>query len=141
MAGQKPEADRVSHAHVADRRRVADGRHRWARQHGRSVPFRSWKSVHINGIHRVRRAEGCENSAGRTGVCWDNASAESFFATLKNEMYYRQGFGTRIRAPFAVAVAVAEYIEVFYNRQRLHSTLGYHTRGSLAKYRKAASAA
>jgi transposase InsO family protein len=62
-------------------------------------------------------------SVGRTGVCWDNAAAESFFATLKNEMYHRQRFDTRARARFAVA----EYIEIFYNRQRLHSTLGYHT--------------
>lgn len=62
-------------------------------------------------------------SVGRTGVCWDNAAAESFFATLKNEMYHRQRFPTRARARFAVA----EYIEVFYNRQRLHSTLGYRT--------------
>ena len=57
-------------------------------------------------------------SRGRTGVCWDNAAAESFFATLKNEMYYRQTFAIRARARFAVA----EYIEVFYNRRRLHST-------------------
>jgi putative transposase len=62
-------------------------------------------------------------SVGRTGVCWDNAAAESFFATLKNEMYHRQKFTTRARARFAVA----EYIEIFYNRQRLHSTLGYRT--------------
>jgi transposase InsO family protein len=62
-------------------------------------------------------------SLGRTGVCWDNAAAESFFAALKNEMYYRHSFPTRARARFAVA----EYIEVFYNRQRLHSTLGYRT--------------
>jgi len=41
-------------------------------------------------------------------VCWDNAAAESFFAALKNEMYYRQFFATRARARFAVA----EYIEV-----------------------------
>jgi hypothetical protein len=46
-------------------------------------------------------------SVGRTGVCWDNAGAESFFATLKNEMYYRQRFDTRAEARFAVA----EYIE------------------------------
>ena len=62
-------------------------------------------------------------SVGRTGVCWDNAVAESFFATLKNEMYYRQRFDTRARARFAVA----EYIEIFYNRRRLHSHLGYRT--------------
>ena len=60
---------------------------------------------------------------GRTGVCWDNAAAESFFATLKNEMYHHHRFPSRARARFAVA----EYIEVFYNRQRLHSSLGYKT--------------
>jgi putative transposase len=56
-------------------------------------------------------------------VCWDNAAAESFFAALKNEMYHHQHFATRTRARFAIA----EYIEVFYNRIRLHSTLGYRT--------------
>ncbi|MDN3459877.1 IS3 family transposase [Rhodococcus sp. APC 3903] len=75
---------------------------------------------------------------GRTGVCWENTAAESFFATLKNEMYYRERFNTRSRARFAVA----EYIEVFYNRQRLHSTLGYRTPAEArAEYRNAASAA
>jgi putative transposase len=82
--------------------------------------------------NRIRR------SLGRTGVCWDNAAAESFFATLKNEMYHRQAFNTRARARFAVA----EYIEVFYNRRRLHSTLGYRTPfEALTDYRTAATAA
>jgi putative transposase len=82
--------------------------------------------------HRIRR------SMGRTGVCWDNAAAESFFATLKNEMYYRQTFATRARARFAVA----EYIEVFYNRRRLHSTLGYRTPfETLTDYHAATTAA
>jgi Integrase core domain len=62
-------------------------------------------------------------SVGRTGVCWDNAAAESFFATLKNEMYHRQRFDTHARARFAIA----EYIEIYYNRKRMHSTLGYRT--------------
>jgi transposase InsO family protein len=66
---------------------------------------------------------GVRLSVGRTGVCWDNAVAESFFSMLKNEMYHRQKFATRGRARFAVM----EYIEVFYNRGRLHSTLGYRT--------------
>jgi transposase InsO family protein len=57
-------------------------------------------------------------------VCWDNAAAESFFGTLKNEMYHQQAWPDRARARFAVA----DYIEVFYNRKRLHSTLGYRTR-------------
>ena len=88
-------------------------------------------------------AEFCTNhhvqrSVGRTGVCWDNAAAESFFATLKNEMYYRSTFATRARARFAVA----EYIEVFYNRRRLHSTLGYRTPlEALTEFNRAAAAA
>ena len=62
-------------------------------------------------------------SMGRTGVCWDNAAAESFFATLKNELYHRYRYPTRAHARFAVA----EYIEVFYNRKRKHSTIDYRT--------------
>jgi putative transposase len=59
----------------------------------------------------------------RTGVCSDNAAAESFFAALKNECYHREPFPTPARARFAVA----DHIEVFYNRQRLHYTLGYRS--------------
>jgi len=62
-------------------------------------------------------------SMGRTGVCWDNAMAESFFGALKNELIYRTVYPTREKA----RRAIAEYIEVFYNRQRLHSGLGYKT--------------
>jgi putative transposase len=82
--------------------------------------------------------QGIRRSLGRTGVCWDNAAAESLFAALKNEMYYRQSFATRARARFAVA----EYIEVFYNRKRLHSSLGYRTPfEALTDYRTAATVA
>lgn len=77
-------------------------------------------------------------SVGRTGVCWDNAAAESFFAALKNEMYHREPFHTRAHARFAVA----DYIEVFYNRQRLHSSLGYRTPAeALTDYQTTATAA
>ena len=77
-------------------------------------------------------------SLGRTGSCYDNAAAESFFATLKNEMYYCHTFDTRARARFAVA----EYIEVFYNRKRHHSTLGYRTPAqALTDHHKTATAA
>jgi transposase InsO family protein len=69
------------------------------------------------------RANDIRTSVGRTGVCWDNAVAESFFAALKNEMYSHQRFDTRARARFAVV----QYIEVYYNRKRLHSSLGYRT--------------
>ena len=62
-------------------------------------------------------------SMGNTGICWDNAMAESFFAALKNELVHRTAFPTIDH----VKKAVASYIEVFYNRERLHSGLGYKT--------------
>lgn len=58
-------------------------------------------------------------SLSRPRQCWDNAVAESFFSTLKEELVYRSTFPTQ-----AVArAAIFEFIEVFYNRGRLHSTL------------------
>ena len=89
-------------------------------------------------FHRFCKQNLVRTGLGRTGQCWDNATAESFFASLKNEMYYRHSFTTRARARFAVA----EYIEVFYNRRRLHSTLGYRTPfEALTEHRQAATAA
>lgn len=55
------------------------------------------------------------SSMGRRGQCWDNALAESFFAALKNELVYRTSFPTQDHA----RRAIAEYIEVFYNRIRI----------------------
>ncbi|MFD5513054.1 integrase core domain-containing protein, partial [Streptomyces sp. NPDC127051] len=69
------------------------------------------------------RALGIKPSVGRTGVCWDNAMAESFFGAMENELVYRTAFPTRGHA----RRAVARYIEIFYNRKRLHSGLGYKT--------------
>jgi putative transposase len=60
-------------------------------------------------------------SMSRRANCWDNAVAESFFGTLKIELIYPRIFSTR---DFARTV-IAEWIEVFYNRQRIHSTIGY----------------
>lgn len=64
---------------------------------------------------------GCLQSMSRKGNCWDNAVAESFFGTLKTEMVHHEKFRTRQEAK----QKIFEYIEVFYNRQRLHSTLNY----------------
>jgi transposase InsO family protein len=62
-------------------------------------------------------------SMSRKGDCWDNAVAESFFATLEFELIEQQVFATRDRA----RSAIFEFIEVFYNRQRAHQTLDYRT--------------
>lgn len=68
-------------------------------------------------------AMGMRQSVGRTGVCWDNALAESFFAALKNEWLSRFTFTTRAKA----RRQVVRYVEGFYNHRRLHSGLGYKT--------------
>lgn len=62
-------------------------------------------------------------SMSRKGNCWDNAVAESFFKTMKTEMIYHRKFNTREEAK----LAIFNYIEIWYNRQRTHSTLGYLT--------------
>jgi putative transposase len=64
---------------------------------------------------------GITPSMSRKGNCWDNACVESFFETLKRELVYHRNFATRDEA----TQDIFEYIEVFYNRKRRHSTLGY----------------
>jgi putative transposase len=66
-------------------------------------------------------AHGILSSMSRKANCWDNAVAESFFATLKIELVYQTQWRTRQEA----RSALFEYIELFYNRQRRHSALGY----------------
>ncbi len=66
---------------------------------------------------------GLRQSVGRTGTCFDNAMAESFFGALKNELVNRTVYPTREHA----RRDIARYIEVRYNTQRLHSGLGYKT--------------
>ena len=66
---------------------------------------------------------GLRQSVGRTGICYDNAMAESFFAALKNECVHRTAYPTRAHA----RADIARYIEFWYNRNRLHSGLGYRT--------------
>jgi len=77
---------------------------------------------YATGSYRQRLIEhGVEPSMSRKGDCFDNACAESFISTLKNELTHHLLFNTREEA----RTAIFEYIEVFYNRQRLHQTLGY----------------
>jgi transposase InsO family protein len=64
---------------------------------------------------------GVLQSLSRVGQCWDNAVAESLFGTLKEELVHRTVLPTRRHA----RLAIFEWIEVFYNRKRLHSALGY----------------
>ncbi len=66
---------------------------------------------------------GITCSMSRQGNCWDNAPTESFFATLKKELVHHERYATRE----AARRSLFEYIEVFYNRQRRHSTLDYQT--------------
>jgi putative transposase len=68
-------------------------------------------------------------SMSRKGDCWDNAVAESFFKTLKVELIYRMP-PSKIKE---TSLSVFEYIEVWYNRKRLHSTLGYYTPDAIRK--------
>jgi transposase InsO family protein len=66
---------------------------------------------------------GMISSMSRRGNCWDNACVESFFGTLKRELIYHRQYRTRDEA----TQDIFEYIEVFYNRLRRHSTLGYYS--------------
>ncbi len=70
---------------------------------------------------RVLTTHGITTSMSRRGNCWDNACVESFFGTLKRELVYHRHYATREDAKRDIF----EYIEVFYNRKRRHSTLGY----------------
>jgi transposase InsO family protein len=72
---------------------------------------------HVN----ITKQHGIVQSMSRKGNCWDNAVAESFFSTIKTELIYQNKFKTREEARHAIF----EYIEVFYNRIRMHSSNDY----------------
>ena len=83
-----------------------------------------WCITPIAAAHAYRAllaAHGMVCSMSRVGNCWDNAVAESFFGTLKRELADGADWATREDA----RTAVFEYIEVWYNRQRRHSSLGF----------------
>lgn len=81
----------------------------------RGVPYAS------EHYQRVLSEHGITCSMSRRGDCWDNAPMESFFATLKKELVHHESYATRA----AARASLFEYIEVFYNRVRRHSSLGY----------------
>ena len=87
-----------------------------------------YASEHYQGL-LTRHGITC--SMSRRANCWDNAPMESFFASLKKELTHGETFGTRDRA----RASIFEYIEVFFNRIRRHSSLGYK---SPAEYETAA---
>jgi transposase InsO family protein len=70
---------------------------------------------------RLLATHGITCSMSRRADCWDNAPMESFFASLKKELVHHEDYQTREEAK----ASIFEYIEVFYNRQRRHSTLGF----------------
>jgi len=72
---------------------------------------------------------GMTTSMSRKGNCWDNACIESWHSLIKKELVYLDHFRTRTEA----RLAIFEYIEIWYNRQRLHSALGYRTPREVAE--------
>ena len=81
--------------------------------------------------------EGISVSMSRKGNCWDNAVAESFFSTLKTELIHRTSWSGLVQ----LRSALFEYIEVFYNRRRLHSSVGYRPPAEVERDYTAALAA
>jgi transposase InsO family protein len=95
---------------------------------GGDSPSPAWSFIPIEAAQytsaqyaRLVRDNEVRLSVGRTGQCWDNAVAESFFATIKTELLDRQPWPTKAMAH----KAIFEYIEGWYNTRRRHSSLGY----------------
>jgi len=101
------------------------------RQPGRGLLHHSDRgSQYASEDHRkLLTRYGMQMSMSRKGNCWDNAVVESFFATLKRELVHHKRYRTRQEA----RKDIFEYIEVFYNRQRLHSSLGYMSPANFEK--------
>lgn len=110
---------------------------RWRRRPDKGLLVHSDRgSQYASGrFQTMLKDHGYIGSMSRKGNCWDNAPAESFFHTLKTELIHHCRFETREEAK----QQIFEYIEVFYNRQRKHSTVGYQTPAEFDQmHRKAA---
>jgi len=109
----------------------------WKRKPNKGLMLHSDRgSQYASGLYqKTIKKHGFICSMSRKGNCWDNAPSESFFHTLKVELVHHRRYRTRQEAK----QDIFEYIEVFYNRQRRHSTIGYHTPlGYEQVYRKVA---
>ena len=95
----------------------------WQRKPGKGLLWHTDRgSQYASDSHRALLQEhGITQSMSRKGNCWDNAVSESFFHTLKTELVHHQHYQTRAEA----RQDIFEYIEVFYNRERLHSSNKY----------------
>lgn len=116
-----------------DSRLAVDALEMALRQHHPEGPLlaHSDRGVQYASEHyqRLLQQHGITCSMSRKGNCWDNAPMESFFATLKKELVHHENYLTRAQA----RQSLFEYIEVFYNRIRRHSALGYLTPIQFAK--------
>lgn len=93
------------------------------RKPGKDLIFHSDRGVQYTSkdFQKILLRNHCISSMSRKGNCWDNACAESFFHSLKTELIFHEDYKTRKDA----IRSIFEYIEIFYNRKRLHSYLGY----------------
>ena len=80
-----------------------------------------WTQYTSSEFRTFREQNNVRPSVGKTGICYDNAVAESFFGTIKKELVHLRPWPTLAR----LRTELFSYIETYYNRKRLHSTLGY----------------
>jgi len=81
------------------------------------------KEYYAGEYQQLLKKYGFVCSMSRRGDCWDNAVMESFFHSMKVEEIHHHDFKTRAEA----RTTLFDYIEIFYNRQRLHSSIGYQS--------------
>lgn len=95
----------------------------WARKPNKGIIWHTDRgSQYCSKSHRsILQDHGIQQSMSRKGDCWDNATSESFFSIIKRELVVLHDFADQNEA----RDAIFEYIEVFYNRVRAHSTIGY----------------
>jgi putative transposase len=97
----------------------------WRRKPGKGLIVHSDRGVQYacDEFRKTLNKHGCIQSMSRKGDCWDNAVAESFFKTVKTEWVYH----VDLQDIHHVRRETFEYLEIFYNRERLHATLGYQS--------------